>query len=108
LIWDTQVLELADSRIGSFSICCKLKSLEDSFEWGLIGVYWPNDDYMRSVLFEGLSSFMYYWDICWCLGGDFNVIRFPPERSIGGCLSFPMRDFSNLIDSWFFFLFVVS
>ena len=46
VIWDPQVVELGDSRIGSFSICCKFKSLEDNFEWGLIGVYGPNDDYM--------------------------------------------------------------
>jgi len=73
--------------------------LEDSFEWDLIGVYGPNDDYMRCVLFEELSSFMYSWDIPWCLSGDFNVIGFPPERSPGGYWSWPMREFSNLIDS---------
>jgi len=32
VIWDPQVLELDDSRIGSFSVCCKFKSLEDNFE----------------------------------------------------------------------------
>jgi len=51
-------LELGDSRIWSFSVCCKFKSLEDNFEWGLIGVYRPNDDYMRLALFEELSFFM--------------------------------------------------
>jgi len=73
-------LELADSHIGSFSVCCKFKCLEESFDWGLIGVYGPNDDYMRCVLFDELSSFMSSWDILWYLGGDFNVIRFPSER----------------------------
>jgi len=42
-------LELADSRIESFSVC--RKSLEDNFEWGLIGAYGPNDDYMQLALF---------------------------------------------------------
>jgi len=32
VMWDSQVLELADSRIWSFSICCKFTSLEDNFE----------------------------------------------------------------------------
>ena len=39
------------------------------------------------------------WDIPWCLGGDFNVIRFPSERSTGGHLTWAMRDFSTFIDS---------
>ena len=54
---------------------------------------------MRCVLFEELSSFMSSWDIPWCLGGDFNVIKFPSVRSIGGHLSWLMREFSNFIDS---------
>ena len=98
VIWDPQVLELGESRIGSFSVCCRFKSLEDNFEWGLIGVYGPNDDYMRRALFEELSFFMSSWDIPWCLGGDFNVIRFPSERSSGGRSSWAMREFSSFID----------
>ena len=30
VMWDPQVLQLADSRVGSFSICCKFKALEDT------------------------------------------------------------------------------
>ena len=47
VIWDPQVLELCESRIGSFSVYCRFKSMEDNFEWGLIGVYGPNDGCMR-------------------------------------------------------------
>ena len=46
VIWNPQVLELGDSRIWSLYICCKFKSLEDNFEWGLIGVYGPNGGYI--------------------------------------------------------------
>jgi len=69
--WDPLILELLDSRIRSFSVCCKFKSLEDDFEWGLIGVYGPNDDHLQCALFEEPVSFI-SWDIPWCLGGDFN------------------------------------
>jgi len=31
IIWDPQLLELVDSCIGLFSVCCKFKSQEDSF-----------------------------------------------------------------------------
>jgi len=54
VIWDPQVLgaclELADSHIGLFSVWCKFKSMEDSFEWGLIDVYGSNDDYMQCLI----------------------------------------------------------
>jgi len=43
VIWDPQVWELGDSCIGLFSVCCRFKSLEDNFEWGLIGVYGPHN-----------------------------------------------------------------
>ena len=49
IMWDPQVLEIEDSCIGSFSVCCKFKSMHDSFVWGLIGVYGPNDDRARGL-----------------------------------------------------------
>ena len=39
------------------------------------------------------------WDIHWCLGGDFNVVRFPSERSTGGRVTSAMIEFSDFIDS---------
>ena len=44
--------------LGRFLCFCEFKSLEDNFEEGLIGVYGPNDDYVRLALFEELSIFM--------------------------------------------------
>ena len=54
---------------------------------------------MWCVSFEESSFLMFSWDIPWCLGGDFNVFRFPSERSISGRLSWPMREFFDFIDS---------
>ena len=34
----------------------------------------------------------------WCIGGDFNVIRFPKERNRVGKISSSMRRFSHIID----------
>jgi len=98
VIWDRQILELAYSHIGSFSICCKFKSLKGNFEWGLLGVYRPNDDHLRSALLED-CCYLSSWDIPLCLGGDSNVIRFPLERYTGGRLSCVMREFSIFINS---------
>ena len=69
-------MKLGESRIGSFSVCCRFKSMEDNFEWGLIGVYGPNDDNMRRALFEELSFFMSSRYTPWCLGGDLMSLGF--------------------------------
>lgn len=37
------------------------------------------------------------WNVPWCFGGDFNVTRFPSERSIEAHFSNTMSDFSDLI-----------
>ena len=44
-------------------------------------------------------TFISIWDIPWCLGSDFNVVRFPSERATGGRLTSAMTEFSDFIDS---------
>jgi len=44
-------------------------------------------------------NFMSNWDIPSCLGGDFNVVRFPFKRSTGGGVTSAMIEFSDFIDS---------
>jgi len=39
------------------------------------------------------------WDIPWCLGGDFTIIRFPSDGSTSSRSSWVMREFSSFIDS---------
>ena len=38
VIWDAQVLELVDSKVGTYAVCIKFKSLTDDFVWGLVGI----------------------------------------------------------------------
>jgi len=95
---DDQALELIDSKVGTYAICGKFKSLNDDFVWGLIGVYGPNYDNLRFALFDELKFFMSQWDIRWCLGGDFNVVRSPHKRSSEGWLSSLMLEFSDFIN----------
>ena len=42
LLWDKRVLEMTDSRVGSFSVSCCWKGILYGFEWVGLGVYGPN------------------------------------------------------------------
>jgi hypothetical protein len=37
------------------------------------------------------------WELLWCIGGDFNVVRFSSERSGNSRQSPAMVDFSGII-----------
>ena len=39
-----------------------------------------------------------FWGDSWCIGGDFNLVRFPREKSRGSQSCVDMRRFSKVID----------
>ena len=61
-------------------------------------MYGPTSREEREILWEILGAIRGLWEEPWCLGGDFNVIRFPEERNQVGRISVPMRRFSKVID----------
>ena len=71
----------------------------DGFEWVCTGVYGPNADQYRAVLWEELSRVRVWWTTTWLLFGDYNIIRYPCERL--GCESFSpvMFAFSDFIEN---------
>jgi hypothetical protein len=32
-----------------------------------------------SVLWDEMAGLMIWWEMPWCFGGDFNVVRFPRD-----------------------------
>lgn len=80
--------------LGDYVAACSFKNVIDGYQWAFAGVYGPNLDRSRSLLWAGICSI---WDLPWCIGGDFNVTRFPSERSGGLGFNPPMVDFSNFI-----------
>ena len=83
--------------MGSFSVSCKFKSVVDQFAWKFTGVYGPNLVRDRWLLWKELFGLSSWWNIPWCVGGDFNVVRFPSERAGSTIFTATMRDFSDFI-----------
>uniref|UniRef100_A0A2N9H9T4 Reverse transcriptase domain-containing protein n=1 Tax=Fagus sylvatica TaxID=28930 RepID=A0A2N9H9T4_FAGSY len=63
LMWDKRMLEKVDSLIGTFSVSYCWKSLSDGFEWVSSGIYGPNFDGLRSVLWGELVDVRQRWNV---------------------------------------------
>ncbi|RVW33333.1 putative ribonuclease H protein [Vitis vinifera] len=70
----------------------------DGFLWTFTGVYGPTIKRHRELFWEELGAIRGLWSDPWCIGGDFNVVRFPSERSREGRLTGSMRRFSEVIE----------
>ena len=98
LLWDNSRISLVDSVVGSFFVSCLFRMPEDGFQWVFSGVYGPVENSVRESFWEELGSIKGLWDCPWCIGGDFNEVLFPNERSRGGRLSNSMRRFSDILN----------
>ena len=97
LIWNSRVVEKVEEAVGHFSVSCKFKNVGDQFEWAFTGVYGPNLNNRRRLMWEELTGLISWWDLPWCLGGDFNIIRFPSERLGAASFSKAMYRFSDFV-----------
>ncbi|XP_022852922.1 uncharacterized protein LOC111374488 [Olea europaea var. sylvestris] len=97
VMWDTRVLEMKEASIWVFSISISFKNCEDGFRWMFTGVYGLSSDDSRVGLWNELAGMRAWWNLPTCIGGNFNVIRFPSERSSGGRLTRAMEEFSDFI-----------
>ncbi|KAF5467563.1 hypothetical protein F2P56_017374 [Juglans regia] len=79
IMWDRRVVEKVEEYIGRYMVACSFKSVSDDFLWAFAGVYGPNLDVNRSILWDELAGVQSWWDLPWCIGGDFNVVRFQSE-----------------------------
>ena len=92
------MLQLLEMKEVTFTISCFFNNVEDGVQWSFTGVYGPCLVGSRESLREELGALKGLWGRPWCVGGDFNVLRFPYERSRKGRLSQAMRRFSQVID----------
>ena len=99
LMWDKRVVDRVDVAIGNFSVSCRFREVATGFEWAFSGVYGPNRAADRSLMWEELAGIASWWEVPWCVGGDFNIVRFPSERVGATDFSPSMREFTDFIFS---------
>ena len=61
-------------------------------------MYGPVCSRDREEFWEELESVKGLWSDPWCVGGDFNLVRFSEEHSRGGGLTTSMRRFSEVLE----------
>ena len=98
LLRDKRRINMVDSVVGSFSVSSLFRMAEDGFQWVFSGVYGPIEKRLRESFWEELGSIRGLWEGPWCVGGDFNEILSPNERSRGGRISNTMRRFSDVLN----------
>ena len=102
LMWGNRVVDKVEETVGHFFVSCKFKNVVDHFVWAFTSVSGLNSDRDRSFLWEELSGLCSWWDVPWCGGGDFNVVRFPSERlgseiSLQLCIDFQLSSPSKAL-----------
>ncbi|KAJ9708014.1 hypothetical protein PVL29_000195 [Vitis rotundifolia] len=97
ILWDNRVLEKLEVETGGYSISVRFRNCADGFSWIFSGVYGPVLGSEKEDFWEELGAIRGLWDDPWCLGGDFNAVRFPEERRNAPSLTTEMRRFSEVI-----------
>ena len=96
-MWDSRVVEKLEDAVAYFSVSCKFKNVEDHNVWMFLGVYGPNVESNRGLMWDELVGIRSWWNVPWCLGGDFKVVRFRSKRVGSDYFSPAMYDFSDFI-----------
>ncbi|RVW36927.1 hypothetical protein CK203_094920 [Vitis vinifera] len=76
----------------------ELKKLEWTVSYKKASVYGPVYSTDREDFWDEFGSIRGLWSDPWCVGGDFNMIRFPEECGRGGGLSASMRRFLEVVE----------
>lgn len=64
------------------------------------GVYGPVLEHEVDDFLDELDDVRARWGLAWCIGDDFNLMRFSFRRKGDGCRDIKMMKFGNFIDRW--------
>lgn len=76
-----------------------VEDLSNNSNWLITSVYVPNDTRSRKDLWKELDAVRGRWDGAWCVGGDWNVVRYLSERMGTSRMTEEMRSFLDWINS---------
>ena len=97
IIWDVRIVKGVETILGEYSVSVCFNCVKGGSKWWLSGVYGPNNPKERCVFWEELAGLYGLCGDKWCIGGDFNVVRFLSEKFKGSRVTRSMRDFDALI-----------
>lgn len=100
MIWNEDKVEVVEHEVGAFSIsvhCGKINVLEDWVNCGINGsvIAGEVDEFLGE-----LDNVKARWDLPWCIGGDFNLVRFTHKRERDNRRDSRMEKFGNFINRW--------
>ena len=84
LCWNNRLFSMKDDFWCVFSLSAVLEDKDNGCAWIISSVYVPIDRSLQSSFWCELDSIRRKWAGPWCMGGDWNITRFPSERSGGG------------------------
>ena len=93
------MVKLIGPKESSHTLFFKFGNCEDNFIWVFIGVYRPTNKNLREEPWKDIGVVRGVWLDPWCLGRDFNVLRFPRERNREGRWVEAMRRFFQVLDN---------
>ena len=86
---------MKENLMGEFTVSIKI---EDTLgDWWFIGLYGLCKASVRSDFCHELAGLQSICGNKWCIGGDFNVIKFLEEKNNNQRVSRSMKNFDELI-----------
>ncbi|KAF5188929.1 Atp-dependent dna helicase, partial [Thalictrum thalictroides] len=98
IAWDSTSIEVNNHLIGVSSLTVLCNMISTGFEWMHTVVYGPSRRAEKDAFIEELDNIRMWSSLPWCLGGDFNLVRFLHERKGGGRLNRYMVAFDDFVD----------
>lgn len=91
--WKGELVEAANQMLT-----VKFEGIDQVLTWFLSAVYASCDTVIRRELWQGLTNIREVCDGPWVTCGDFNVTRYPHERSEGHRITRAMNEFTEWIN----------
>ena len=79
--WNNSELELVSHSLGDFSLTTHFRALASDLSLTVTNVYGPCDHSRKHSFLDELSSITSRTTGAWTIVGDYNLTRFPSDKS---------------------------